>query len=306
MKKIIGYLLIASLLMIILSACSTQTPTQNSPKYTISGLQPMMGKGPSMSFELTIPLPDLPGKLPVYKMVYPELNEEYMKNLGAKFGLTGEVMQDSSGFAMQNKETGAYLSIQRPTGTIKYDLVPYFDTPSEVLIKNPPVLPSDTDALKIATDFLAERDLLPRGNVAYKAYVGDRFGNIPTTLLVSFKKIIETVGPGASQRVCIGDGGKIVQVFLNPANPLELPVLETVAVKSIQQAYEEVKAGKYYFAPSEARKVDINNTTTAYWLEAIDTNQEYVAPVYIFRGTCLDSDGKQLTDPFSAIIEAMK
>jgi hypothetical protein len=304
--KLFSCILFASLLITQLSGCSTQAVIQTSPKYTISGISPAMGEVPEVSFEASASLPNFPDKLQVYKMVYPELNEEYMKNLGAKFGLTGEVLEDSSGFAMQNKETGAYLSIQRPTGTIKYDLVSYFNTPDAVFLKTPPILPPDAEALKIANDFLVDRDLLPKGFVASKVYVGDRFGNIPTTLLIIFKQAITTIGPGAYHNIRIGDGGKIVQVSLNMINPLDLPLQEMVAVKSVNQAYEEAKAGKDFYAPSAARKVNIDNVTIAYWLEAIDKSQDYVVPVFVFRGTCQDANGKQLNDPFGAIVEAVK
>jgi hypothetical protein len=38
----------------------------------------------------------------------------------------------------------------------------------------------------------------------------------------------------------------------------------------------------------------------------IGQGQEYVVPVYVFRGTFLDAEGKQLEDTFSATIEAVK
>jgi len=310
MKNIIGVLIVAILGLMVLSGCSTQTtpaPTVNSstPKYTISGVSRPLGSVPAVSFELSSPLPDMPDKLQVYKMVKPDVNEEYVRALGAKFDLEGDISEGTKNYLLRNNQTKNSLEVYKPTGTFWYHLRSYFRIPSEEIIKNPPKLPQDAEALKIATDFLVERDLLPKGDVACRVDVGASFGEIPTCLLVSFQHAVQITGPGSRHGLRIGDGGKVVEVFINPTNPLELPPLEMVAVKSVQQAYEEVKTNINYYAPSESRKVKIDNVTVAYWLEALGEGQEYVAPVYIFKGTCLDAWGNPLEEPFSCTVEAV-
>jgi hypothetical protein len=74
----------------------------------------------------------------------------------------------------------------------------------------------------------------------------------------------------------------------------------------VQQAYEELQTAKNYFAPMDSRTMKIDNVTIAYWIEATDIGQDYVAPVYVFRGTCLDKTGKQLKQSFIHVIEALK
>jgi hypothetical protein len=265
-----------------------------------------LGTLPAVSFELSAPLPDFPDKLQVYKMVKPEINEKYVKALGAKFGLEGEISEWPENFLMGNDKTRTYLQVYKSTGTFKYTEFPKLYPDSETVLKSPPVLPPDAEALKIATDFLVERDLLPKGDVAYRVDVGASFGEIPTCLLVSFQHAIEIAGPGARHGLRIGDRGEVVQVFINPTNPLELPPLEMVAVKSVQQAYLEMKNNTNYHVPAASRKVKIDSVAVAYWLEAIGEGQDYVAPVYKFQGSCFDAFGKQLEVPFVSIMEAVK
>jgi hypothetical protein len=306
MKKTISFLLIILFEIILLSGCSTQAEIKSTPKYTISGISHRLGAVPSVSFDLSSPLPNFPDKLPVYKMVKPEINEEYVKNLGAKFDLTGDISEGTENYLLKDNQTQTSLEVYKPTGTFWYHLRSYFRTPTEDFLKNPPVLPSDAEALKIATDFLVQRDLLPKGDVAYRVEVGDSSGDLKIALLVSFQHEVEITGPGARHGVRIGDGGKVVEVFINPTNPLDLPVQEMVAVKSAQQAYDEVRTVKNFHAPSEARKVKIESVTVTYWLEAIGEGQEYVVPVYKFKGQCLDEAGKLLEGSFVSIIEALK
>lgn len=306
MRKIISFLLITISVLILISGCSTKEATSSTPKYTISGISRPLGEAPSVSFGLSSPLPDFPEKLQVYKMVKPEVNEEYVRALGAKFGMTGEISEGTENYLLRDNQTQTSLEVYKPTGTFWYHLRSYLRIPSAEFIKNPPVLPPDTEALKIATDFLVERELLPKGDAAYRVDVGARFGDIPTLLLVSFQHAIEITGPGSRHGLRIGDGGKVVEVFINPTNPLVLPPLEMVTVKSVEQAYQEMLTNKNFHAPSMARTVKIDSVSVAYWLEAIGKGQEYVAPVYIFKGQCLDNAGRILEEPFRATIEAIQ
>jgi hypothetical protein len=300
MRNIISFLLVTILSLIILSGCSTPTATMSSSKYTISGVSPALGDVPEVSFELAISLQDFPDKLPVYKMIKPNITEEYVKNLGAKFGLTGEISEGTENFLMSDNTTRTYLEVYKATGTFRYYL------PSKEYPEKTSTLPSDAEALKIATDFLVDRDLLPKGDVAYKVQVGGTSLGVPAHLLVSFKHAVQIIGPGARHGVRIGDGGEVVEVFFNPTNPLVLPTLEIVGAKPIQQAYEEMKNNKNFSASRDSRKIKIDDITIAYWIEAINKGQDYVAPTYFFKGQCLDKDGKLLDTPFGNVIEALQ
>jgi hypothetical protein len=306
MKNLVGLLLIAIMGLILLSGCSTPAVTTTNSKYTISGVSSALGDVPAVDFELSAALPDFPDKLQVYKMVKPEITREYVKNLGAKFGFAGELSEGTENYLLSDNETRTYLEVYKATGTFNYSEYPKLFPNSETVLQKAPVLPSDAEAMKIATDFLVERNLLPEGDVADKVEVGGKFGNIPLHLLVSFKHVVQIMGPGAMHAVRIGDGGEVVQVFINPTNPLVLPPLEIAAAKPIQQAYDEILTAKHYYAPSQSQKALIDNVTVAYWIEDKGIGQDYVAPVYVFRGQCLDRDGKQLDSPFIGVIEALK
>jgi hypothetical protein len=293
-------------LSLSITSCFKGDTFKVNTKYTISGGNSMMGEIPDVNFSLSSTLPDSPDQLQIYKMVFPDITEEYVIDLGAKFSLTGEISEGTKNFLLSDDERRIYLEVYKPTGAFKFSNYPKLYPSSESVLEKHPVLPSDPEALKIATDFLAERDLLPAGDIAYKVEVGDSFGNIPTALLVSFDHSVDIIGPGARHGVRIGDKGEVVQVFINPTNPVELPPHEMADVKTVQQAYEEINLSKNYFIPSQAKLVDISEVNIAYWLEAIDQGQEFVVPVYVFRGVCLDENDNQLIESFVAVIEAIE
>ena len=232
-------------------------------------------------------------------MVKPEITTEYIAELGAKLGMTGEVNQGDEGFSIQDKTTGATLDVSKATGTINYSV------DSKLYPKEKPVLPSDEEARKIAMDFLSSRGLLPEGDIASTVGRGSSTGYGTAHLVVGFTHAVNITGPGSKRGVRIGDGGEVIAVFINPTNPLNLPVEEIAPAKSLNAAYQEIQTGKTTcIIPDNTRKVKITDVKISYWLEKIDKGQEYVIPVYIFGGTCFDNSDKQ-TGSFMGYVKAV-
>jgi len=237
---------------------------------------------------LSIPQPNLPDKVKIYKMVRPEITTEYLVSLGVKFGLKGEVQQDNDAASIQDKESGATLGISKITGTIDYKVS------SKFYPKEKPNLPSDEEAKKIAMDFLSERSLLPEGDVASTVNRQATTSYGTAHLLVSFTHAIDITGPGAKHGVRIGNNGEVIAVFINPTNPLNLPVQEIATPKSINAAYQEMQVSQNYLMSLKTQKVKVTTVKIAYWLESVDKGQEYIVPVYVFGGQCFDNSGKQV------------
>ena len=126
---------------------------------------------------------------------------------------------------------------------------------------------------------------------------------------MEFSQIVKKASSNKANYVEIGDGGEVVYVFINPTNLSELPVLETVPVKSGEQAFEEMKANKNFinfFSPHEIAKVLIDNVYIGYWLEGESVSQEYIAPVYRFEGICFDEKGNILKERFGGWAQAIR
>jgi hypothetical protein len=269
-----------------ISSSSSQVASTPEIKYTVNFSQ-IAGEVPPVTFEMAIARTDWPEKLKIYKMVKPEITIKYVTELSSKFGITGEIIQGEGGFSIQDKDVGSYFDIYRQTGTIWYKVA------SKLYPHEKPVLPSDEEAKKIAMDFLSTRGLLPEGDVASKVSIGGSSG-YPAHLLVHFSHVIDIAGPGAKHGVRIGNNGEVIDVFINPINPLNLPVQEIAPAISVNEAFKEMKSLKKYYVPLETRNVTITEIKIAYFLEPIDTYQEYIVPVYVLGGQCFDKSGQQI------------
>ena len=78
-----------------------------------------------------------------------------------------------------------------------------------------------------------------------------------------------------------------------------------ISIRSPQEAYQELIAGEGSCpVPSGCEKMVVEKVTLAYWMEPdLYEKQEYVVPVYEFKGKCLDGEGNYLED-FTAWCQA--
>jgi hypothetical protein len=270
-----------------ISSSSSQVASTPEIKYTVNFSQ-MAGDVPEVTFEMAIARTDWPEKLKIYKMVkLADITTEYVKTLGARFGLTGYMLQGDNLFTLVAEDNDTSLEVYKSTATFHYRIA------SKLYPHEKPVLPSDEEAKKIAMDFLSTRGLLPEGDVASTIYRGTT-GYGTAHLLVGFTHRVNLAGPGAKHGVRIGNNGEVIDVFINPINPLNLPVQEIAPAISINEAFKEMKSLKKYYVPLETRNVTITEIKIAYFLEPIDTYQDYIVPVYVFGGQCFDNSGQQI------------
>jgi len=283
-------------------------------------------------FELTASNLPSNNRMMVYKVEDPVVTTDSVWQIGEKLGFEGSVSYIDGGkkIAMldERAEEVRHLSVFIDSGAVDYVIV----YPDKLYPPEPPNLPSEEEARQIAIDFLAQSGLLSAdaevGDI-YKVDVvtGGTYGNVEVPeevvedegeiipevveeyiahLLVRFHRQIDgfpVIGSGSKFGVRIGDDGEVITVLkvwreVTPCNE--------VIINTPEQAYQELKSGAgSYYTPLDCEKVVIEQVYLAYWMEPPDQHQEYVAPVYEFKGKCVDKDGKYLED-FTGWCEAVK
>ncbi|MFO7774109.1 MAG: hypothetical protein R6V59_09340 [Dehalococcoidia bacterium] len=291
--------------------------------------------GPSGNPGFELAAADLPpnNTMMVYKVENPVVTTDSVQQIGRKVGFEGGAgyIDRDTKIAMLNEgaEEVRQLSVWVNSGAVEYAIV----YPDKLYPPEPPDLPSEEEARQIAVDFLAQSGLLPPD-----ATIGDSYetevvtggayaieeevpeegveeaGEIEpevveeyvTHLLVRFHRRIDgfpVTGSGNKFGVRIGDEGEVITILKVWR---EVTPYRKVAVKTAEQAYQELKSGAgSYYAPLDCEKVVVEQVYLAYWMEPLDEHQEYVVPVYEFKGKCLDKDGEYL-EAFVGWCEAVK
>ncbi|MBP2145076.1 hypothetical protein J2129_000530 [Methanofollis sp. W23] len=286
---IVSLVLVAGVTAITLPMCSTQD--QDCPVPPSESLH-------NEKFTLNTALPSVNESYAVYQTVIPDVSDEYVNKIGEKFGIQGEPQKksESTGRIQILDNTGKEsrcLLVYEHSGGIVYE-IPEKAFPASV--ESQPVLPSNEEAKKIATDFLKKRDLLPEDaeiesvkvDKIYKEYkVGckEPVLSYDMTLDVHYSRDFSGISVyGDELSVIIGDKGEVVEVIKSWR---DVQPYRDVKIKTPNQAYSDLIASKFARPPAEAlfEKVIVENITLGYWMEPRISEQKYVLPVYVFSGT---------------------
>ena len=288
------------------------------------GCSPLAGPSGNPDFELTAT--DLPANntMMVYKVENTVVTIDSVREIGGKLGFEGSAgyIDGDTKIAMldEGAEEVRQLSVWIDSGAVEYAIV----YPDKLYPPEPPNLPSEEEAKQIAIDFLAWSGLLPPDSTvggSYEAEVvaGGTYGieqEVPEEvaeeggemepegadeyvahLLVRFHRQIDglpVTGSGNQLGVRIGDDGEVITVLKIWR---EVTPYDEVVINNPEQAYQELKSGAgSYDVPLDCEKVVVEQVYLAYWMEPLNEHQEYVVPVYEFKGECLDKDGEYIED----------
>ncbi|OPY44033.1 MAG: hypothetical protein A4E42_01109 [Methanoregulaceae archaeon PtaU1.Bin222] len=260
-----------------------------------------MNKGGTLSFS-TYPLetgfPIVEESYPVYRTIIPNLTNEEIQQLGALFGVSGEVEDyiPSSGiFRITDfsRDPYAVLEFNRYSGAYRYQ-IPDKAMPYSTDIQ--PDLPSDEEARIIATEYLLERNLLPDdmhfSSVSIGSSSGDSTHVYNHTKHVGFTREIAGIPVyNTGITVTIGEGGEVVGVTNNVRQYDPVPA-RYMEIRTPVQAYERLRAGDLIMRPLCCTSYfAVRNISLGYWIEDTVSTQEYMLPVYAFA--CYEPSGTE-------------
>ena len=285
-------LLLTLVITLFLTGCSGIT--QSTELYYPQGQS--MGQIEGINFTLNASLPETQDDIDYYKLVSSDVTIESVKALGNKIGIPGEANWIPSDTIVMS-ELPKMLRVSA-TGHIQYIV-------EHSLFELDANLPSYEEATMIATNFLKESGLWYDGVLLNNVTVGGTINTVPSHLLVNYSQYINGIpltGNGSEFSVRIGDEGKIAGAAIWKPN---LKLYGKVQCIKASDACNNLMAGNAInlSLPLNCKNVVINNIHLGYYLAPYTEGQEYVMPVYVFKGECLDSDGNFI-EKFVAYVEA--
>jgi len=260
---------------------------------------------------------------PVYQISELDINEDYVEELGRKLDFTGKPvsMDGGSKIVMTDSimDSPRQLTVWTASGAIEYG----FTSPDKLYPAHTPILPSLDEAKTLAYDFLEELDLLPPDYRNYsdiqdkivvvagggynidEGIAGNYIQKDPSYWLVKFPFNVDgspVTGPGAKTEVSIGDEGEPVSLVW--AWKEVMPVY-TEKIKSEQSAFDDIVNNKGTVdMPVSCPNVRIDEVQLSYWIDPLSEKQDYILPVYVFKGGCLDDSGRYI-EGFTAWTDAL-
>ena len=242
-------------------------------------------------FELKKPLLVVTDSVMEYKVNNFNVTSEYEKGISNIFGFNlsdnpkGDKIVDS-GKLLKFYNTGGFL----------------YASHSDFVGDAPTSLPSEQDSINIAEKYLKNQKLLPQdvGSAYVTPIQIDVYYPTSNTTLnytlartVHFNRTINDLkvyGPGQNLIVDVSDNGKITgaQKLWRDVSPYQMK-----KIKTPDQAYSELANGNnstVIVPHTNADKVAITDVSLGYYIEEGDVYQQYVDPIYVFKGDEISGD----------------
>ncbi|MBP2132476.1 hypothetical protein J2128_000397 [Methanomicrobium sp. W14] len=230
----------------------------------------------------------------VYRTLSPVVTDDITLGYAKIFNVTGILKND---VVIQSENNRYAIEISRISGSVTYS---DYKRPNEKQ-DAPEFLPSDEEAIEIATKFLKENDLYPDGVAntvvqrenAYTVGKGDEvyFGEIG----VWYRRSLNDIKVEGTQLVVyVGGGGDIIGYY---ANWREYEPYKEYTVITLDKAFENLKSeGVYVGKDNKDAQVYIDDAYLAYHTKAGAYTENYLEPVWVFKGNVMNEDNKLVTD----------
>jgi len=237
----------------------------------------LANRGTTGDFKYGGPFPKMPSRMLVYKIVPPNITDDYVKDLAEKhFDIPRDVPLRRPGAGLYWLRTATHLfELDQRTGF--FNIVKIKEKGTRYS-KNREDYPSDDECKRIATEYIKSRGLLEVG-----MYLGERVADNMGSggISVAFGRLIngyKTWEGGISLQ--IGTNGEIVRFS---KRWYEVVPWKMAPIKTAEQAYEQLREGKNAFAMTfhPQTKGKVKEITLRYYHPG--RLEEYVQPVYYFR-----------------------
>ncbi len=291
-------------LLVFTAGCVVQSPSLNDASNNGSPQPTTISHGEvsgilSHTVTLDKPVPGKVDKIMVYKTIPPNFTRQDIITYGEKFNMSSDddIKGGDEGYGRASKDRKIHLYITN-TGWIEYSNSNRAHSPNPFDV--PENLPSDAQAVEIATKFLKDQDLLPEsaefrktshGRILQAAENGTAIVVWEDIQVWYGRKLDGKTVEGTQLMLALGADGTPIEFFTNWR---DYQPYEELSIKSPDQSLEELKKkGVPVGMNNPDSLVSIDDMFLAYHTTAGAYREVYLEPVWVFKGNVI-VDGKPL------------
>jgi hypothetical protein len=286
-------IVVVSVILIFLMVLNGGIPNANvaADKTALQSSERSQVMGGQTSYEISLntSMPHVPEKLLVYKTINLDNPREAITEYAKKFGFTGKINEGDNYISIPSAEGGSSVTLSKISGSAEFhnETLATIDRPLDL----PENLPTDEQAIRIATGFLKEKDRYPPGinlsGINYQMHTGpDSKGKLVSrreSVIVWFDRTLNGLNvEGTIITVTIvGQPGEVSEYYgrwRNYEPYKELPL------KSPEQALDELRKTGVSAGVRSPGNVSIDQVYLAYHTKTGLEHEDYLEPVYMFKG----------------------
>jgi len=300
-KTILGITLIACFVIFAivlagshLSSPSASTNDNSGKNQSNQGSSSNIAGQLSSAISLGGTYPSPVEKILIYRDVPTKLTRDDIISLGKKFGITttGTIKDGPQGFGIASDDL-TIRAYRFNSGSTEFHNTNRMRNVNPLDI--PGKLPSDDEAIEIATNFLKERDLLPEGAFFKRVEHGKMTQLVRDGPdIVTWEDVQVWYGrtlnglevKGTKISIDIGGGGDVIDFYSNwreYAPYMELPLITP------EEAFGELKSKGIPVDTNHQQDVSINDISLAYRSKPGSQQEIYLEPVWVFKGNVMEN-----------------
>jgi hypothetical protein len=288
MLVLLGIICVAGMPMLSSDSCTPDDFLPDDRSDLTGGMKSTSAA--NLTYTVSTVFSSTPETVVLYRVVHPEITAGLISSIAERMGLKGAIRESSDQILLSDDHYS--LEIHMKSGRVALIDVPRWMNPNAKDL--PENLPSDGEAVQIATRYLEETGLLPsdaifcevnRPQIIEYTENGKVVGVAFEEVQVSYCRTIDGRPViGSKLTVEIGGGGDILNVYKLWRD--YAPEKE-ITIVTPQEAFEELKAAGMA-ADTEGQTVVITGIELGYYEAPAMDNPVYLVPVYIFTGEVRD------------------
>lgn len=249
----------------------------------------------NLTYVVSVPLPSTPEKVVLYKIVKPEITAELVSSLADAMDLKGTVREADDQMLLSDEPYS--LEVHMHSGRVALIDISRWMNPNERDL--PENLPSDEEAIEIATKYLKEKGLFSSDafqcGVEHPQIVrsdenGVEIGTTFEDVQVSYcRKIDGRPVIGSELTVEVGGGGDILNVYKLWR---DYAPEEECSIITPEEALEELKSAGIPADAKSRQTAEITGIELGYYEAQAMEDPACLVPIYIFRGDVKDGSTK--------------
>ncbi|PIU55151.1 MAG: hypothetical protein COS88_05430 [Chloroflexi bacterium CG07_land_8_20_14_0_80_51_10] len=254
---------------------------------------------------LDTPLPKVPETLMAYRIVTPNVDDEYAAEIAKTLRFDGDLIP-LRGFPGEKREVYTYVKgAQRLEISMDGNILLVLEEiPSKVL-----QIPSEQECISLAAKWLEEHNAYPENiySVDTRPYL-TRDGK-PLVIVVNFKTMVGDYGSSNGLSLVVGDGGEVYRVFISL--PRSVPYAK-VRLKSPEQALDVLRrylADPNPIPPGQNECILSMRAFTTLTIKQVTLEYfpggGYLQPTYVFKGDAYDEKVPGATEMFIARVDGV-
>jgi len=307
------WFILVFVIIILTSACSNSSAENSLPGVFSKVIQPGVQNAPPVLVEIDTDLPEFPETMMVYKILTPDVNDEYANKIAETLGFSDPLPLEGDKRLVYSYENDTYILEIDMQGFI------HIYTTEEVETDESDEIPTDSECIEIAENWLKSNNLYPSDISSIKTEIASEISEEdieeiePEDIQIEAKAVIfkttlnNKIMNGLGTKIVVSKNGIVSDFSRSIPETEEYELVKLISSEKALGILEDYLSSSTSIPPENNNcianmrafeKLVINKVDLEYYLGA-----GYMQPVIVFEGEGIFESGT--IEEFVGLVDAV-